>query len=126
MTLAQGVPVPPVPPVPPIPDFPSPDIIVQGPFPPPWVTLPPPVIVLSIMAICAAVGVVLYPVFRAIARRIEGRMADPGLQQEVEELRERVRDLEATQSRYMELEERLDFAERLLAQRREDHQLPRN
>jgi hypothetical protein len=119
------VPIPPVPPVPPVPEIP--DFVFQGPgFPPPWVTLPPPVIAMSIIAMCAAAAVILYPLFRAIGRRIEGRIEDPALHREVEELRERVRDLESTQGRYAELEERLDFAERLLAQRREPEQLPRN
>jgi hypothetical protein len=120
--------VPPVPPLPPLPPMPSPEIIfTQGPgMPPPWVVLPAPVIALSVLAMCAAASFILYPLFRAIGRRIEGRVSDPALQREVEDLRERVRDLEAGQSRYTELEERLDFAERLLAQRREVDQLPRN
>jgi hypothetical protein len=128
MALQQVPTIPPLPPMPPMPEFPSPEIIfTQGPgMPPPWVVLPPPVIALSVLAICAAAAFILYPLFRAIGRRIEGRVADPALQHEVEDLRERVRDLEAGQSRYAELEERLDFAERLLAQRREADQLPRN
>lgn len=114
--------VPPIPPVPPIPE-----VILQGPqFVPPWMVMPPPVVALIFLAAFAAAAVVLYPLFRAIGRRIEGRTADPALQREVEELRDRVRDLEAGQGRYAELEERLDFAERLLAQRREVEQLPRN
>lgn len=119
--------VPPVPPVPPLPNFPTPDVVVQGPFfPPPWVTLPAPVIVLSMFAICAAAAIILFPLMRAIGRRIEGRVQDPALQQDLDDLRVRVHELEAAQARYAELEERLDFAERLLAQRRESEQLPRN
>lgn len=38
----------------------------------------------------------------------------------LDELGERMEDLEASQDRVAELEERLDFAERLLAQHRED------
>lgn len=121
----QTVTVQQVPPIPPVP--PMPDVIFQGPeVLPPWMVMPPPVIALISIAMFAAAAVVLYPLFRAIGRRIEGRRIDPVLQQEVEELRERVRDLEAGQARYAELEERLDFAERLLAQRREVEQLPRN
>ena len=116
--------VPQVPPLPPM----GPEIWVgQGPeILPPWMVLPPPGIALIMVALWAAAAVILYPLFRAIGRRIEGRVADPALQHEVDELRERVRDLEAAQPRYAELEERLDFAERLLAQRREVDQLPRN
>lgn len=43
---------------------------------------------------------------------------------DAEELRARVADLEAQQSRLVELEERLDFAERLLAEQRSPGQLP--
>jgi hypothetical protein len=122
VTVQQVPPIPPIPPVPPIPD-----VVIQAPeILPPWMVMPPPVIALISIAMFAAAAVVLYPLFRAIGRRIEGRTADPALQREVEELRERVRDLEAGQGRYAELEERLDFAERLLAQRREVEQLPRN
>jgi hypothetical protein len=119
--------VPPIPPVPPVPPFPSPEVIFP-PWPgfmPPWMVLPPPVIVLCVLGICAAAAFILHPLFRAIGRRIEGKVVDPALQLEVEELRERVRDLESVHSRYAELEERLDFAERLLAQRQAE-QLPRN
>jgi hypothetical protein len=125
MMLPQVPPIPPIPPVPPMP--PMPDVIFP-PWPgfmPPWMVLPPPVIVLCVLGICAAAAFILHPLFRAIGRRIEGRVVDPALQLEVEELRERVRDLESVHSRYAELEERLDFAERLLAQRQAE-QLPRN
>jgi flagellar biosynthesis/type III secretory pathway M-ring protein FliF/YscJ len=118
------IPVPPAPPVPP--PFPSPEIF-HGPFfPPPWVTLPPAVVMLSVIAICTAVAVVLFPVMRALARRIEGRRQDPAMEQELDDLRGRVHELEAAQGRFAELEERLDFAERLLTRRPDSEQLPRN
>ena len=47
------------------------------------------------------------------------------LGQEVEALRSRLNEVEAQQSHLAELEERLDFAERLLAQSREPDRLPR-
>jgi Tfp pilus assembly protein PilO len=118
-----------VPPLPPIPQVPAPpDIIVtSGPdILPPWMVLSGPVIVLSMIALCAAAAIIFYPLMRAIGRRIEGRGGDAELRHEVEELRERLRELEAAQPRMAELEERLDFAERLLAQRREPEQLPRS
>lgn len=62
---------------------------------------------------------------RAIARR-RGDM-DPRMQVSGSyalELEQRVADLEATQQRMYELEERLDFAERLLAQQRQPERLP--
>lgn len=115
MMLAQitvQVPVPPVPPVPPIPD-----VMIL----PPWMTLPPPVVMLISIAFIAGVALVLFPIARAMARRIEGGRGGAGeLAPQLEELRERVRDLEAVQHRVLELEERLDFTERLLAQRTPD------
>jgi hypothetical protein len=120
-------PLPPLPPLSPvitIPDIQVPEVIVTAPGVPPWATLPPPLLLLSFLALCAAAAIVLYPLMRAIARRIEGRVRDPELEREVHELRERVRDLEHGGTRLSELEERLDFAERLLAQRRDSAQLP--
>ena len=56
------------------------------------------------------------PVRKALLRRIEGAapVADPHLADEVDQLRERMG----------ELEERLDFTERLLAQQRDAVELP--
>lgn len=108
---------PPVPPLPPVlPDF--------APFPPgdPFVAflqgLPPQVVVLIIGGMLAVTGVVLYPLARAIARRIEGgggRVA----REELEVIRQRLAELEEGQVRLAELEERLDFNERVLAGQRE-------
>jgi hypothetical protein len=64
-------------------------------------------------------GVVFGPLIRAFARRIEGKSIDPGLAAEVEQLRARVSDLEEVSHRVAELEERVDFSERLLTQGRE-------
>lgn len=117
-----------VPPAPPAPDIqiPDPVIIHDFPTPPPWVTLPPQMTALIVIAFIAACAVVLYPLLRAIGRRIEGRgTADPALRAEVEQLRARLGEVESLQHRVMELEERVDFAERLLAQRREPERLGR-
>ena len=43
---------------------------------------------------------------------------------EISALKDRVHDLEAMQTRMMELEERLDFAERMLVQSRDANRLP--
>jgi hypothetical protein len=111
--------VPEVPPIPPIPPIPEIQVL------PPWMVMPPQMVALITIAIVAGVALVLYPIARAIARRLEGRGMSNELLQQVDELRERVRDLESSQHRVAELEERLDFTERLLAQRR-DLELPRN
>ena len=59
------------------------------------------------------------PLARALADRLRGRRApeaDSALLADVDALGERVRQLEQAQSRMAELEERMDFAERILAQ----------
>jgi Tfp pilus assembly protein PilO len=103
-------PTPPTPPTPP--DFAH--FVFQT--PPPWVTMPPAAIVLITLGCFAAVAFVLFPLFRAIARRIEGKSADRELRAELDELRNRVQELESAQLHVAELEERVDFAERLLSQ----------
>ena len=67
-------------------------------------------------------GTTLGPIGRAWGRRIEARIAGGGPQSE--ELAQRVADLEACAQRVNELEERVDFAERTLAQPRDPEQLP--
>jgi hypothetical protein len=68
-------------------------------------------------------------VIRLIGKYLDRRMgpADPeqvtALQREVERLRDRVEAVEDLSARMVELEERMDFAERVLTQRRQD-QLP--
>lgn len=61
----------------------------------------------------------LGPLMQALGRRLEGRVSgDAALATEVRELHNRVRELEQNQGRVLELEERLDFTERLLVQAR--------
>ncbi len=57
----------------------------------------------------------------AFAKRLErrGGGVDPALEEEVAHLRERLAGLEGAEERLAELEERLDFAERMLTQARE-------
>ncbi len=61
------------------------------------------------------------PIMQGLGRRLGGPEGgtDPGLKFEVEELRARVQELEGQQARMYELEERLDFTERLLVRQRE-------
>jgi len=97
-------------------------MLMQVPVPP----LPPEVVVMSggppeeMMVILTlatlAVGFfLLRPLFRAWARRIEGG-ASPELVADVEHLRERLQDVDLLHQRIGELEERLDFAERMLTE----------
>ena len=71
MHLLQGttvtVQVPEIPPIPPIPPIPEIQVL------PPWMVLPPQVIGLIGIAIVAGAALVLFPIARAIARRLEGR-----------------------------------------------------
>ena len=118
MILQQ--PVPPVPPIPPLPPeaFPT--------FVPPWVSLPPHIIVLLTCIMAGAAVIILWPIARALSRRLEGRgREDAAVREELDHLRTGVHDLEMIAERVGELEERLDFAERLLAQRREAVALPK-
>ena len=82
-----------------------------------------PVIATSIFFFCVASVVILRgPLGKAWARRIEGAsgQVDAHLFPVVEELQGRVAELESRVERMHELEERLDFAERLLAQGRDE------
>jgi hypothetical protein len=122
---AQTLPVPPVPPTP----GPHTVLVQTTPLPPalpPWMALPPSVTLLITLGFFAACAVVFTPLARALARRIEGRGgADPALRSEIDQLRQRLEDVEGVQHRLLELEERVDFAERMLAtQRRESERLP--
>jgi len=87
--------------------------------PPPWVTLPAGVVALIALGMVAGTVMMLWPVMRAIGRRLEGGgRVDPALGEELEGLRGRLAEMDALQHRMAELEERLDFAERLLSARR--------
>ena len=57
------------------------------------------------------------PVGRALARKIEGRS---GVPEDLSAIEDRLADVDALRQRVGELEERVDFAERLLAQARAD------
>ncbi len=65
--------------------------------------------------------VALGPIGRAIARKIEGRTGEALADAERAELGARLSQSEA---RLLELEERLDFTERLLARQHEAERLP--
>jgi Tfp pilus assembly protein PilO len=95
MMLVQGVPD-----VPPIPFDPN-----------------SPALMMMVLALFAALTIICWPIARAIARRLEGKHAsiDPAIRQELEQLHQRIAEVDALQHRVGELEERLDFAERLLA-----------
>jgi len=68
-----------------------------------------------VVMVTAFVAAVLYPIARAYARRLEGRGPSPDTTRYLEQLSARVERVEAEQERLLELENRLDFAERLLS-----------
>ena len=78
----------------------------------------------SMLALGAGLlGATLGPIGQAWGRRIEAKISGGGSHAS-EELAQRVADLEACAQRVAELEERVDFAERMLSQQREADQLP--
>ena len=81
--------------------------------------------VIIALAVLGTVLLMAWPLIRAFARRLEGRSAAAELEGEVETMRVRLDQLEQGQARIAELEERLDFAERMLAQSREPDRLQR-
>jgi len=115
MTLIQAV--PPIPPA--VPSIPvDPNLLLSR--------LSPGGIVMVVLLVTAAVTIVCWPIARALARRLEGR---PGLapapRQDLEEVHHRLADVDGLQQRVADLEERLDFAERLLARGDSQATLPR-
>jgi hypothetical protein len=108
--MIQGVPVPPTPPTPP-------------PFDPNLIWMndggPQAIVMIVFLALLAAT-VILWPVMRALARRLEAKgPSDPALRAEVNDLQRRLGEVDTLQMRVNELEERLDFAERLLTRGQE-------
>jgi hypothetical protein len=105
--MLQGV--PPTPPMPPSAQF-DPNLIFlnEG---------GPPIVLLIVIAALTATVIILWPLMRAFARRLEGKGGgDAALRAEVEQLHQRLGEVDTLQSRVAELEERVDFTERLLAQ----------
>lgn len=97
------------PPAPPTPPF-DPNLIFmnQG---------GPPIVLLIVIAALTATVIILWPIMRAFGRRLEGKgVTDPALRADVEQLHSRLGEVDTLQARVAELEERVDFTERLLAQ----------
>ena len=100
-------------------------IPAPAPTPPPTIvvgtgdSMPPAVFILGLLAILATAIIIFLPLMKAWARRIEGKHLDANeIRGEIDELRLRMQEVEADRTRFVELEERLDFAERLLTQGR--------
>lgn len=76
---------------------------------------PPPELLVAVLGILVG-GLLLWPLVRAWARRLERGASNPALKDEVEQLRARLSEMEGLHDRVAELEERADFAERMLTQ----------
>jgi Tfp pilus assembly protein PilO len=97
----QQTPVPPMPPMPPM------DAMTLG--------VPGSILFIILVGVVAAT-VILWPIVRALARRLEGKgTVEAALKADVEHLHQRLGEVDALQTRVAELEERLDFTERMLA-----------
>ena len=104
--MLQGF--PPTPPAPPSPPF-DPNLIFLN-------DGGPPLVLLIVIAALTAMVIILWPLMRAFGRRLEGKGGtDPALRAEVEQLQLRLGEVDALHHRVAELEERVDFTERLLA-----------
>jgi len=101
----------PLPPLPPIPELPQDFPVIFAPR-----GGPPEELIVAVIAILVG-GLLLFPLVRAWARRLERGGGDPALKEEVEHLRARLGEVDGLHQRLAELEDRVDFSERMLAQR---------
>jgi hypothetical protein len=85
-----------------------------------------PVLVMIVGLSLLAATIILWPVMRALGRRLEGKggSADPAMRAEVEQLQHRLGEVDVLQQRVAELEERIDFTERMLARGQTPAALP--
>jgi hypothetical protein len=81
--------------------------------------------VVLLLGVGLIIAALVWPLIRAFARRIEGGVASVEMQAELDTVRERVRQLEELAPRMLELEERLDLTERVVAHPREPDRLQR-
>lgn len=82
-------------------------------------------IVLVVIVLAIVVIKVFGPLARAWARKLEGKVGDPELRAEVDHLRDQLAEVDGLRGRVQELEERVEFAERLLSQKRDQDLLQR-
>jgi hypothetical protein len=85
-----------------------------------------PFIIVGTLGMTGLMGWILKPVIEGIGRRLAGGGGSQGaaLEAEVQDLHARLGELEGVAQRLVEVEDRLDFTERLLAQQRPAAMLP--
>ncbi len=76
-----------------------------------------------VVTVASFAGALLYPIARAYARRLEGSAPTAALREDLAEISARLDALQRGQERMTELEGRLEFAERMLAQQRDPQRL---
>ncbi|HXG43589.1 MAG TPA: hypothetical protein VNJ71_02410 [Gemmatimonadales bacterium] len=79
--------------------------------------------ILVAIASAGAVAYLLISLAAVLARRLQGRPGSAAPEAEVAELRARLEEQDQFRLRLLELEERVDFVERLLAQQRDAQRL---
>jgi hypothetical protein len=76
--------------------------------------------VIALMAVVAGFVAILFPLVRALAERIRPRAIDAGVREELQALREDLlTELQQTRREIGDLNERIDFTERLLVKKSE-------
>jgi hypothetical protein len=80
------------------------------------------IIIIVVTLLCGTL--LVQQILRAVIRRFERRELPEAVTEEVAQLRDRLAELEMTVMRVPELEERVDFAERLLATRPDNMKFP--
>jgi Tfp pilus assembly protein PilO len=106
-----------MPPLPPTPNF-DPNLFFLGDG--------PKMILMVVLSALVAATLILRPIMRALGQRMTAKGgADPALKADLEQMHHLLAEVEPLRARVAELEERLDFAERLLAQAKNPDRLPR-
>ncbi|MEP6571370.1 MAG: hypothetical protein ABJD11_01700 [Gemmatimonadota bacterium] len=104
--------------------LPTPPPLESFPSPPFWMVLPPGIALVMVIAVVVGMTTLLLPLARAFARRLDGRgHEDATLRADLEQMRGRLTEVDSLQLRLAEMEERLDFTERMLAQQRDVQRL---
>jgi hypothetical protein len=83
-----------------------------------------PTVVLIVIAALTATTIILWPLMRAFARRLEGKgNVNSAFRAEVEQLHTLLAEVDALRQEVAELHERMDFAERVLLKSHDRNEL---
>lgn len=116
--MIQTAPLPPLPPTPLPPSGPDPNLMFER--------ISEMFMIFAVLAAVTIVAVrVLGPLARAWARKLEGKVVDPQIHADLDQIRDQLAEVDSLRARLGEVEDRLEFTERLLAQRKDQDFLPR-